>query len=139
MNISQQRLDFLKKLNLTEYLQNFIAVDRPWIRYYSPKLTVQTAGGSVSKGGEKPWSLCIGGMLRARISFPFLQKGKTIIGEYCAAFRQVVNRKRQQLSEENVIFHKDNVPTPASSTVAVEIHGLPIQSQYSSYLTKFCY
>jgi len=137
MNISQECLDMFKR-NSTEFLRRFITVDETWIYHYTPETKQQSkqwveAGGSAPKKAKTDPSA---GKVMATVFWDsqgvvlidYLEKGKTINGEYYAALLEQLNdavkTKRPHLAMKKVLFHHDNEPAHTSLIAVAKLHEL---------------
>lgn len=140
----QQRIDdsttnlALFRRNPDEFLRRYITVDETWVHYYTPESTQQSKqwvlpGESAPK---RPKAQKSAGKVMATIFWDargiifidYLEKGKTITGEYYAALLDRLNGeikiKRPHLAKKKVLFHHDNAPSHTSLTVQAKLHEL---------------
>lgn len=61
----------------------------------------------------------------------YLEKGKTITGEYYASLleqlKTKIKEKRPHLARKKILFHYDNAPAHTSNLVAAKIHELKFE------------
>ncbi|XP_055384278.1 uncharacterized protein LOC129613955 [Condylostylus longicornis] len=110
--------------NKTEFLRRFITIDETWVHHYTPETKEQskqwTSRGEAAP--KKAKTTLSAGKVMASVSWDardisfvdYLQKGKTINGEYYANLLQRLSEeikvKRPHLSKKKVLFHQDNAP-----------------------------
>lgn len=128
----------LFKRDSKEFLRRYITVDETWIHFYTPESTQATkqwteAGGSAPK---RPKSSQSAGKVMATVfwdahgivSLDFLEKGKTITGQYYAELLDKLNdairTKRPHLAGKKVLFHQDNAPAHNSMVAMAKLHQL---------------
>ncbi|GFS50886.1 mariner transposase [Trichonephila clavipes] len=99
--------------NKAEFLRRFISMDKIWVHHFTPKIKEQskqwTEKGEPAPKKAKcvpfagkvivtvPWDA------RERIFIDYLEKGKTINGEYCVKFQRLseeINQKRTHLDKK---------------------------------------
>jgi histone-lysine N-methyltransferase SETMAR len=137
VTISKHCLELFKH-NPSEFLRRFITVDETWVHHFTPESKQQSkqwieAGSSAPKKAkvEKSagkvmatvfWDSC------GIIFIDYLEKGKTITGEYYAALLDRLNneikQKRPHLVKKKVLFHQDNAPSHTSAVSMAKIHEL---------------
>ena len=108
--------------NPGEFLRRYITVDETWIHYYTPE-TKEQSKQWISKGERAPKkakTVCSVDKVMATVFWDskgiifidYLEKGKTITGEYYASLldrlREEINKKRPALRKKKVLFHQDN-------------------------------
>lgn len=121
--------------NSEEFLRRFITVDETWIHFYTPETKEQSkqwveAGGSAPKKAKVVLSA---GKVMATVFWDaqgvilidFLQKGKTINGNYYATLlhqlHQEIKTKRPHLAKKKILFHHDNAPAHSSAIATTKL------------------
>lgn len=119
-------------------MRRFITVDETWIHHHTPETKEQSkqwiASGELAPKKAKAvlsankvmatvfWDA------RGVIHIDYLQKGKTINGEYYASllqrFHQVLMEKRPHLAKKKIIFHQDNARVHTCAVAMAKIHEL---------------
>ncbi|CAK9833202.1 Mariner Mos1 transposase [Anthophora retusa] len=127
--------------NPHEFLRRFITVDETWIHHYQPE-TKEQSKQWVSVGESAPKkakTVPSAGKVMATIFWDssgiicidFLEKGKTITGNYYASLLDLLNNKikekRPHLMKKKVLFHHDNAPAHTSAIVAKKLLELGYQ------------
>lgn len=137
MNTSKHCLELFQH-NPQEFLRRFITVDETWIHHYTPETKVQSkqwveAGSSAPKKAKTTPSA---GKIMATVFWDahgiifidYLEKGKTITGEYYASLlvklNDVIKEKRPHLVKKKVLFHHDNAPAHSSTVAQAKLHEL---------------
>ena len=136
-NVSQECLDRFKR-NPTAFLRQFITVDETWIHHYTPE-TKEQSKQWVEHGGRAPKKaktvLSAGKVMatvfwdaRGVVMIDYLEKGKTITGQYYAALLQqlkaAIKEKRPHMARNKVLFHQDNAPAHTSAIALAKLHEL---------------
>ncbi|XP_022822885.1 histone-lysine N-methyltransferase SETMAR-like [Spodoptera litura] len=121
VTISQKCLALFNR-NINEFLRRFVTVDETWIHHNTPE-TKQQSKQWVSRGESAPKKAKVGLSAnkvmatvfwdaRGIIHIDYLQKGKTINGEYYSnllgRFDEALKEKRPHLAKKKVLFHQDN-------------------------------
>lgn len=121
-----------------DFLLRFITVDETWIHYYTPESNKQSKQW-LARGESRPkrpkTQQSAGKVLatvfwdtKGIIFIDYLQKGKTITGEYYVALLDRLNEEikvsRPHLAHKKVIFHQDNAPAHKSIISMAKIHEL---------------
>lgn len=145
----------LFKRNRTEFLRRFITVDETWIHHYTPETKIQSkqwveAGCSAPKKAKVVPSAnkvmaTVFWDARGVIFIDYLQKGKTITGEYYASLLDQLNEKlkekRPHLARKKVLFHHDNAPAHSSAIATAKLVELRFEilphAPYSPDLAPF--
>ena len=120
MKISEQCLERFNK-NKTDFVHRFITMNETWIHHYTPESKKQSkqwteAGCSAPK---KTMLVPSVGKIMASVfwdperilSIDYLEKGKTITGEYCSHLLNRLDEKIREKSsglQKKSIFHQDN-------------------------------
>lgn len=137
LSMSKQCLDLFKR-NSQEFLRRVVTVDETWIHYYTPESKRQSKqwifrGESAPK---KAKTVPSAGKVMATIFWDsngiilmdFLQKGRTITGQYYSElldrFDIKLKETRPHLAKKKVLFHHDNAPAHSSRIVAAKLHEL---------------
>ena len=123
VTISKKCLDKFKR-NSNEFLRRYVTVDETWIHYYTPEMKEQskqwTSPGE--RAPKKAKTIPSAGKVMATVIWDskgiiltdYLEKGKTITGQYYAdlldRFNAKLREKRPHLSKKKVLFHHDNAP-----------------------------
>lgn len=111
-----------------EFLRRFVTVDETWIHHYTPESKEQSKqwilpGESAPK---KAKTVPSAGKVMATVFWDsqgiihtdYLQKGRTITGQYYAnllqEFDTILKKKRPHLNKKKVLFHHDNAPAHSS-------------------------
>jgi histone-lysine N-methyltransferase SETMAR len=136
MKICEQCLERFNK-NKTDFVCQFITLDETWIQHYMPESKQQLkqwteASCSVPK---KTMAVLSAGKVVASVFWDaegilyvdYLEKGKTITGEYYSnlltRLDKKIHQKRPGLQKKKVIFYQDNAPAHRS-VLAMEILGI---------------
>jgi len=116
MNISEQCLERFNK-NKSDFVRRFISMDETLIHHYTPEPIQQSNSGQKPivqrqrRQGrfhqqERSWHRCFG-MLKA-FFIDYLEKGKTITGEYYSnlltRLDEKIHEKRPGLQKKKIIF-----------------------------------
>ena len=134
----QERIDksehglMMFKRDPKEFLRRFVTMDETWIHYYTPESNRQSA--EWLKPGEtrpkRPKTQRSAGKVMASVFWDahgiifidYLEKGKTITGEYYATLldklNQEIKEKRPHLKKKKLLFHHDNA-SPHTSVVSM--------------------
>lgn len=114
--------------NPTDFFRRFVTVDETWIHHYTPE-TKQQSKQWISPGESAPKkakTVPSAGKVMATvfwdsqgvIHIDFLQKGRTITGQYYSdlldQFNGILKEKRPHLQRKKVLFHHDNAPAHSS-------------------------
>lgn len=108
--------------NRAEFLRRFVTVDETWVHYHTPETKEQSKqwtfpGESAPKKAKAVLSAnkvmaTVFWDVRGIIHIDYLQKGKTINGQYYAdlleRFDDDLRKKRPHLKKKKVLFHQDN-------------------------------
>lgn len=123
-DVSMQCLAMFKR-NPRDFWRRFVTVDETWIHYYTPEMKQQSKqwimpGESAPKkaktvlSAEKVMATVFWDS-QGIILIDYLQKGKTITGEYYATLldrlREELEKKQPRLARKKVLFHQDNAPS----------------------------
>lgn len=140
VNCSKEGLQLLEK-NPEDFWRRFITVDETWIHYYTPE-TKEQSKQWVAKGEPAPKkakTVPSAGKVMATVFWDtqgvilidYLQRGKTITGEYYALLldrlKTELEEKRPRLAHKKVLFHHDNAPAHASAIVAAKLLEIGFQ------------
>ena len=134
---SEQCLDLIKR-NPNDFWRRFITVDETWIHWYTTETKSQSkqwveAGSSAPKKAKTVHSA---GKVMATVFWDssgiifidYLEKGKTITGEYYATLLNQLNdaikEKRPHLQKKKVLFHQVNGPAQTSTIAMAKIYEL---------------
>ncbi|XP_054729335.1 histone-lysine N-methyltransferase SETMAR-like [Anastrepha obliqua] len=113
-------------------------MDETWIHHYTPQSNTQLAewleAGQSRPKRPKPqqsagkvlasiaWDAC------GVIFIDYLEKGKTVTGEYYASLLDRLNdetkKQRPHLAKKKVLFHQGNAPAHKSTIVMAKLHEL---------------
>lgn len=135
--MSKQCLDRFKQ-NPKEFLRRIVTVDETWIHYYTPDTKRQSKqwifpGESAPK---KAKTVPSAGKVMATIFWDskgiilidYLQKGKTITGQYYSELLDKFDKKlketRPHLYKKKILCHHDNAPAHSSRVVAAKLQDL---------------
>ena len=137
VTVSQECLALFNR-NMDEYLRRFVTVDETWIHHNTPE-TKQQSKQWVSQGESAPKKAKVGLSAnkvmatvfwdaRGIIFIDYLQKGKTVNGEYYAnllsQFDEELKKKRPHLAKKKVLFHQDNARVHTCAVSMAKIHEL---------------
>lgn len=131
----------LFKRNSAEFIRRYITVDETWIHHFNPESNQQAkewveAGGSAPK---RPKTQTTAGKVMATVFWDskgiilidYLQKGKTITGEYYATLLDQLMAKiaeiRPHLQRKKILFHHDNAPAHSSMKAMAKLNELNFQ------------
>ena len=109
-----------------------------WIHYYTPETKNQSKiwTGSGESVSQKAKTVPSAGKVMAKIFWDlhgiilidYLQKEKTITGEYYASlldrFDAILKEKRPHLAKKKVLFHHDNAPAHTSAIATAKLFDL---------------
>jgi [histone H3]-lysine36 N-dimethyltransferase SETMAR len=124
--------------NPKDFLRRFITVDETWVHHYTPETKEQSKQWT-HKGSPPPKkakTVLSAGKVMASVFWDshgiilvdYLEKGKTINGEYYANLLQQlsdkIKEKRPHLAKKKVLFHQDNAPAHKSAIAMAKIHEL---------------
>lgn len=140
MRTSLECLELFKKDSM-DFLRRFVTVDETWIHHYTPETKQQskqwTARGEPTP--KKAKTVPSAGKVMATVFWDskgillidYLQKGKTITGEYYAnlldKLKTAVVEKRPGMTKKKVLFHQDNAPVHSSHVVTEKLTDLKFQ------------
>nr|XP_033783950.1 histone-lysine N-methyltransferase SETMAR-like [Geotrypetes seraphini] len=144
MDQKRVRLDISKtclerfKHNERDFLRRFVIVDETWVHHYTPETKQQSRQWTTRQEPtpkRKKMASSAGKMMATVfwdflgiIFIDYLEKGKTINGEYYAGLlqrlRAEIKMKRPHLSKKTVLLHQDNAPAHTSTIVMVKLHEL---------------
>lgn len=134
---SKECLEMFKR-NPKDFLRRFVTVDETWIHYNTPETKEQskqwTSPGELNPRKAKVrlsankvmatvfWNT------QGIVHIDYLEKGKTITGEYYAEllerFDADLKQKRPHLEKKKVLFHQDNAPAHKSAIAMEKLQGL---------------
>lgn len=121
-----------------EFLRRFVTVDETWIHHCTPE-TKEQSKQWVSAGERAPKKAKMGLSAnkimatvfwdaRGIIHIDYLQKGRTITGQYYAElldrFDADLKQKRPHLAKKKVLFHQDNARVHTCLVSMAKIHEL---------------
>ncbi|GBP84565.1 Histone-lysine N-methyltransferase SETMAR [Eumeta japonica] len=124
--------------NPDKFLRRFVTVNETWIHHNTPE-TKEQSKQWVSRGERGPkkakQSLSANKVMatvfwdaRGVIHIDYLEKGKTITGEYYSKlldrFDVDLNQKRPHLAKKKVLFHQDNARVHTCLVPMAKIHEL---------------
>lgn len=126
------------RLNKKDFMRRFITVDETWIHHHTPETKEQSkqwiaSGEPAPKKAKAVLSAnkvmaTVFWDARGVIYIDYLQKGKTINGEYYASllqrFHQVLTEKRPHLARKKILFHQDNARVHTCAVAMAKIHEL---------------
>lgn len=124
--------------NKKDFLRRFVTVDETWIHHNTPE-TKEQSKQWVSQGNSKPKKAKV--VLSANkvmatvfwdahgiIHIDYLEKGKTITGEYYSKlldrFDADLKQKRPHLAKKKVLFHQDNAPAHKCAVAMAKLYEL---------------
>lgn len=124
--------------NKNEFMRRFITVDETWIHHYTPETKEQSkqwiaSGEPAPKKAKAVLSAnkvmaTVFWDARGIIHIDYLQKGKTITGEYYANlldhFNKVLMEKRPHLTKKKILFHQDNARVHTCAIAMAKFHEL---------------
>lgn len=131
----------LYKRNPNEFLRRFITVDETWIHHYTPESKQQSKQwiGPNEPTPKKAKTILSANKVMATVFWDakgiifidYLEKGKTINGQYYAELLQrlkdEVKNKRPHLAKKKILFHHDNAPAHSSIVAMAKINELKFQ------------
>lgn len=137
VNLCKHGLGLFQR-NPEEFLRRFITVDETWIHHYQPESKEQSkqwvsVGESATK---KAKSVPSAGKVMATVFWDargiifidFLEKGKTITGQYYASLldrlNEEIKKNRPHLAKKKVLFHQDNAPAHSSAIATTKLFEL---------------
>ena len=125
-------------MNPNEFLRRFITVDETWIHHYQPETKEQSK--QWVEAGERPPKkakvIPSAGKVMATVFWDsqgvilidFLEKGKSITGEYYASLLsnlvQEIKEKRPHLAKKKPLFLQDNAPAHKSAVATAKLFEL---------------
>lgn len=126
--------------NPTEFLRPFITVDETWFHLYTPETKQQSRQWTKKREPPKKAKTVASASkvmatifwdARGIIFIDYLQKGKTVSGEYYATLlqrlQQEIKAKRPHLAKKKVLFHQDNAPVHTLVIAMAKIHELKFE------------
>lgn len=120
MQLSKECLERFKK-NATDFMRRFVTTDETWVYYYTK---FQSNQNSASKKANKVMASVFWDA-KGILMIDYLPRGQTINGEYYAnlldQLQQNIQRKRPDLSPNNIIFHHDNARAHTCVTAMAKI------------------
>jgi histone-lysine N-methyltransferase SETMAR len=127
--------------NKAEFLRRFITMVETWVHHFTPETKEQSKqwtereesapkkAKTVSSAGKVMASVFWDA--RGIIFIDYLQKGKTINGEYYANLLQrlsdEIKKKRPHLAKKKILFHQDNAPVHTSVIAMAKINELKFE------------
>lgn len=139
-NISTANLALYKR-NPSEFLRRFVTVDETWVHHYTPETKEQSKqwigpGEPTPKKAKTIFSAnkvmaTVFWDARGIIYIDYLEKGKTITGQYYADLLQRLSHevkiKRPHLAKKKILFHHDNAPAHTSIVAMAKINDLKFE------------
>jgi len=137
VTISKECLAMFNR-NPKEFLRRFVTVDETWIHHTTPE-TKEQSKQWVSSGERAPKKAKVGLSAnkvmatvfwdaRGVIHIDYLEKGKTITGDYYSElldrFDTDLKQKRPHLAKKKVLFHQDNARVHTCVVAMGKIHKL---------------
>jgi len=124
--------------NKAEFLRRFITMDETWVHHFTPETKEQSKQWTAREESapKKAKTVPSAGKVMASVFWDargiifidYLQKGKTINGEYYANLLQrlsdEIKKKRPHLAKKKVLFHQDNAPVHTSVIAVAKINEL---------------
>src|SRR5436190_12976832 len=121
-----------------EFLRRFITMDEIWVHHFTPETKEQSKQWTAREESapKKAKTVPSAGKVMASVFWDargiifidYLQKGKTINGEYYANLLQrlsdEIKKKRPHLAKKKVLFHQDNAPVHTSVIAMAKINEL---------------
>ena len=115
-------------------MRRFITVYETWIHHYTPEIKEQSKQriskakkAKTVKSADKVMATVFWDA-RGIIHIDYLQKGKTVNGEYYCKlldhFNDVLKEKRPHMAKKKVLFHQDNARVHTCVVVMAKIHEL---------------
>jgi histone-lysine N-methyltransferase SETMAR len=137
VTMSKQCLDKFQR-NPSEFLRRYVTMDETWIHYYTPETKEQSKQwtSSTETAPKKAKTVPSAGKVMASvfwdskgiIHIDYLEKGKTVTGQYYAdllhSFNAKLRKKRPHLSKKKVLFHHDNAPAHTSAIATAKLFQL---------------
>lgn len=128
----------LLQRNKPDFLRRFITVDETWIHHHTPETEEQSKqwiarGEPALKKAKAVLSAnkvmaTVFWDARGVIHIDYLEKGKTINGEYYAnlldQFNQILLEKRPHLAKKKILFHQDNARVHTCAIAMAKLHEL---------------
>ena len=124
-----------------EFLRRFVTMDESWVHRFTPETKEQSKqwtqkgesapkkAKTVSSAGKVMASVFWDA--RGIIFIDYLEKGKTINGEYYANLLQrlseEIKQKRPHLAKKKVLFHADNAPVHKSVIAMAKLNELQFE------------
>jgi len=127
--------------NKAEFLRRFITMDETWVHHFTPETKEQSKQWT-EKGESAPKKAktvpSAGKVMasvfwdaRGIIFIDYLQKGRTINGEYYANLLQrlgdEIKEQRPHVAKKKVLFHQDNAPVHTSIIAMAKINELKFE------------
>ena len=140
----QQRVDdstaglALLQRNRANFFQRFVTMDEMWVHYHTPESNRQSAEWLKShesrpkrpkdqRSAEKVMASVFWDA-HGIIFIDYLQKGRTITGEYYATLLDKLNdeikQKRPHMVKKKVLYHHDNAPSHTSLKAMIKLDQL---------------
>jgi len=140
----QQRVDdstaglALLQRNRVDFFRRFVTMDETWIHYHTPESNRQSAEWLKSHESrpKRPKDQRSAGKVlasvfwdaRGIIFIDYLQKGRTVTGEYYAELLDKLNdeikKKRLHMAKKKVLYHHDNAPSHTSLKAMAKLDQL---------------
>lgn len=139
-NISTANLALFRR-NPTEFYRRFITVDETWVHHYTPESKEQSKQwvGAGEPTPKKAKTILSANKVMATVFWDakgiiyidYLEKGKTITGQYYAQLLQrlkhEVSAKRPHMAKKKILFHHDNAPAHTSIVAVAKINDLKFE------------
>jgi len=140
----QQRVDdstaglALLQRNRADFFRRFMTMDETWVHYHTPESNRQSAEWLESHESrpKRPKDQRSAGKVMASVFWDahgiifidYLQKGRTVTGEYYAALFDKLNdeikKKRLHMAKKKVLYHHDNAPSHTSLKAMAKLDQL---------------
>ena len=117
--------------NPNEFLRRFVTVDETWILYCTPETKQQSkqwVSPSETHLSANKVMATVFWDARGIIHIDYLQKGKTINGEYYPnlldRFNEYLKRKRPHMAKKKVLFYQDNARVHTCAVSMAKLYEL---------------
>ncbi|XP_011636535.2 uncharacterized protein LOC105426827 isoform X1 [Pogonomyrmex barbatus] len=128
------------KRNPQDFRCRFVTVDETWIHHYTPETKLQFKQWIASEEAapKKGKAIPLTGKIMTTvfwdsqgIIFDYMEKGKTITGEYYSSLldrlKTELQEKHSRLKYKKILSHHDNAPAHSSGVVAAKLMELRFQ------------
>ncbi|CAK9827513.1 Histone-lysine N-methyltransferase SETMAR [Anthophora retusa] len=136
-DVSTQCLAMFKR-NPQDFWRRFVTVDETWIHHYTPETKQQSKQWIMSgeSAPKKAKTVLSAGKVMATVFWDsqgiilidYLQKSKTITGEYYATLldrlKEQLKKERPRLARKKVLFHQNNASSHKSTVAMAKLHEL---------------